>query len=83
MWFYNILGDNNGSISHLLQLDPMNPGYVLLTFNFVVLKRENTDPILTVKRIERRKLIDHFGLSIEDKLIATKAMSVSTKKAPC
>ena len=65
MWCYNILGYNNGSISHILQLDPINTGYFILTSNLVWLKRENPDPILTVKRIEWRKFNDYFGLSIE------------------
>ena len=65
MWCYNILGDNNGSLSHILQLDPINPGSFLLTSNLVALKRENPYPILTVKIIEWMKFIDYFGLSIE------------------
>ena len=65
MWCYNILGDNNGSISHLLQLDPITPQSVLLTSNLVAQKRENAEPILTAKRIEWRKFIDYFGPSIE------------------
>ena len=44
MWCYNILGDNNGSLSHILQLDPINPGSVLLTSNLVALKREIQSP---------------------------------------
>ena len=36
--------------------------YSLLPF---VNKRENTEPILTVKRTEWRKFIDYFCLSIE------------------
>ena len=31
MWWYNILGDNEGSTSHILRLDPINSGFVLLT----------------------------------------------------
>ena len=65
MWCYNILGDNEGSISHLLRLDPITPGSILLTDNLVALKRGNYEPILTTKRIEWRKFIDYFGLSIE------------------
>ena len=64
MWCYNILGDNNGSISHLLKLYPIAVGSILLTSNLVALKRENTEPILTVKIIEWIKLIDYIGLSI-------------------
>ena len=37
----------------------------MITDNLVSLKRENTEPILTVKIIEWRKLIDYIGLSIE------------------
>ena len=65
MWCYNILRDNEGIISHLLQLDPINAGSILLTSNLFAPKRENYEPILTVKIIEWRKLIDYFGLIIE------------------
>ena len=50
MWLYNILGDNEGRISHILQIDTINAGSILLTVEHVALKRENSDPILTVKR---------------------------------
>ena len=46
----NILGDNEGIISHLLWIDPIAAGSILLTDNLVALKRENYDIILTVKR---------------------------------
>ena len=65
MWCYNILRDNNGSISHILQLDTFTPGSVLIKSNLVALKRENPEPISTVKRIEWSKCIDYLGLSIE------------------
>ena len=65
MWWYNILRDNKGSISYCLHIDPITEGYFLLTSNIIFMKRENTQPILTVKIIERRKLIDYFGLIIE------------------
>ena len=65
MWWYNILGDNEGSISHLLRLDPITSGCILLTADLVALKRENSEPILIVKRTEWRKFIDYFGQSIE------------------
>ena len=65
MWWYNILGDNEGSISHILQLDPITLGYIFLTANLVSLKMENSDPILIVKRTEWSKFTDYFGLSIE------------------
>ena len=65
MWWYNILGDNEGSISHILQIYPITPGHVLINSNLVALKRENNDPILTVKRTEWITFIDYFGLSIE------------------
>ena len=65
MWLYNILGNNKGRISHLLQLDAITPGSILLTSNFAALKRENPDTILTVKRIEWTKFMDYFHLSIE------------------
>ena len=49
MWWYNILGDNEGSISHILRLDPITAGSILLTANLVALKRGNSEPILIVK----------------------------------
>ena len=66
MWWYNILGDNKGGISHILGLDPIAAGYVLLTANLVVPKRENPEPISTVKITEWRKFIDYSGTSIEN-----------------
>ena len=68
MWWYNILGYNKGSISHILRLDPINEGSILLTSNLVALKKENSDIILIVKITEWRKFIDYFGLSIEANL---------------
>ena len=65
MWWYNILGDNKGSIPHLLWLDTIDAGYILLTVKLVALKMENYEPILIVKRTEWRKFINYFGLSIE------------------
>ena len=65
MWCYNILVDNNRSISHLLQLDHFTRGSILLTDNLNSLKRENTESILTVKIIEWRKFIDCYGHSVE------------------
>ena len=65
MWWYNILGDNEGSISHLLQHDPITAGSILLNVKLVTMKRENREPILTVKLNEWRKFVDYFGLSIE------------------
>ena len=65
MWWYNILGDNEGSISHLLHIDPITAGSNLLTANLVDLKRGDYEPILIVKRTEWRKFIDSFGRSIE------------------
>ena len=65
MWWYNILGDNNGSISHIFQLDTITEGYFLLVANLVALKNENSEPISTEKRTERSKFLDYFGLSIE------------------
>ena len=63
MWWYNILGDNEVIISYILHLDRITAGYILLTADLVALKRENSEPILTVKIIEWRKFIDYFGLS--------------------
>ena len=65
MWWYNILGDNEGSISDLLCPDTIAVAYILLAAKLVALKRVNSDPILISKRIEWRKFIDYFGLSIE------------------
>ena len=74
MCWYNILGDNKGSISHILWLDPITAGSILLTVKLVALKRENYEPILTVKRTEWRKFIDYFGLSIEGEPSRVKKM---------
>ena len=65
MWWYNILGDNKGSMSNFLRLDNITSGYILLTAKLVSLKRENSEPILTVKIIEWRKFVDYFCRSIE------------------
>ena len=65
MWWCNILGDKEGSISYILWFDPITEGYFILTSNIIFLKEENPEPILTVKIIEWRKFIDYFGLSIE------------------
>ena len=64
MWWYNILGDNEGSISHILRLDTITEGSILLNVKIVALKRENYEPILTVKITEWIKFIDYFGQSI-------------------
>ena len=48
MYWYNILGDNEGSISHILWLDPITEGSNLLTDNLVALKRENSEPIFNI-----------------------------------
>ena len=39
MWWYNILGDNEGSISYFLRLDTIIGGYILLTSDLVSLKK--------------------------------------------
>ena len=39
MWWKIILGDNEGSISHILWLDPITAGSILLTAKLVALKR--------------------------------------------
>ena len=65
MRWYNILGDNEGSISHILQLGHITVGSILLTVKLFALKRGNYEPILTVKRTEWRRIIDYFGISIE------------------
>ena len=68
MWWYNTLGDNEGSISHLLRLDHNSAGSILITVNLVALKRGNSGPILIVKITEWVKFIDSFGLNIETDL---------------
>ena len=60
MWWYNILGDNKGSISYLLWLDPIVERSILLTAKLVAPKRENHEPILTANRTEWMKFIDYF-----------------------
>ena len=65
IWWYNILGDNDGGISYILKLNPITVGSFLLTIKLVALKRGNYEPILIVKRTEWRKFIDYFGLSIQ------------------
>ena len=65
MRWYNILGYNKVSISYRLRLDLITAGCILLTIILVAPKRENCEPILTVKRTEWRELIDYFGRSIE------------------
>ena len=67
MWWYKILGDNGVSISHLIWFDPITEGCFLLTSRIIFTKRENHEPIITVKRIEWSKFIEYFGLSIGDK----------------
>ena len=67
MLWCNILGDNEGSISDLLQVDAITEVSVLLTNDHVELKKENPDLILPVKRNEWRNFIDYFGLRIEAK----------------
>ena len=52
MWWYNMLGDDGGSISHLLRIGPINAWSVLLTAKIIFLKRGNIETILTVKTIE-------------------------------
>ena len=65
MWWYNIVGNNSGSISHISRIYHITAGSILLTANLVAPKRENSEPILIVKRSEWRKYINYFGLSIE------------------
>ena len=68
MWWYNILnilGYNKGIISHILRLDTITSGSILLNSNLVALKRENSEPILIGKRIEWRKFIDYLVLHTE------------------
>ena len=65
MWWYNIIWGNKGITSNILQLDSINAGSDLLNANLISLKRKNTEPILTGKRIEWSKFIDYFVLNIE------------------
>ena len=65
LWWYNILGDYKGNISHILQLDTITLGSILLTSNLEIMKRVNTEPILEVEIFEWRKFIDYFGINIE------------------
>ena len=58
MWWYNIRGDNEVGISHILWFYPINLGSILITANLVELKRENCEPVLIVKINEWRKFID-------------------------
>ena len=51
MWWYNILGNNKGSISDILQLNHITAGYVLLATNIVAPKQVNPETILTVKEL--------------------------------
>ena len=60
--------DNKGRISHLLLIDIITSGHVILADNLFELKRETFELILTVKRTEWRKFIDYFGLRIEANL---------------
>ena len=41
MWWYNILGDNEGSISHILRPVIIAVESILLTVKLIALKREN------------------------------------------
>ena len=66
IWWYNILRKNDGSISHIFQLDTINSESILLTAKLVALKRENREPMLKVEITEWRKFVDSFYLSIED-----------------
>ena len=61
MSWYNILGDKEGRISHILRLDTVNAGSILITVKLVALKTESSEPILTVKITEWKKFIDYFG----------------------
>ena len=47
-----MIGYNEGSISHILRLDTITKGSILLTAEIVTLKRENSEPILILKRTE-------------------------------
>ena len=65
MWWYNILGDNMEAYHIFYGLILLLQGLFYSVLKIVALKRENYEPILTVKINEWRKLIDYFGLKIE------------------
>ena len=65
IWWYNILRDNKGRISHLLWLYPITAKSILLSTKLVALKRKNSETILIVKINEWQKLVDYFGVYIE------------------
>ena len=44
MWWYNILGDNEGIISPILRLDTINAGSILLSVKLGALKKEISEP---------------------------------------
>ena len=52
MWWYNIIGENRGRILYTLLFGPITTGSILLASNIVFMKRENPEPILTVKIID-------------------------------
>ena len=58
MWWYYILGDNGGIVSDILRVDTITAGYILLAVKIVALKKVNSEPILTVKITEWRKLLN-------------------------
>ena len=64
MWWYNLLGDNKGIIPHLLRIDPINTGFILLTNNLAALKSENPYSILLSETPEWRTFVGFFGLII-------------------
>ena len=51
MWCYNILGDIEGSISHIVWIYNITAGSVLLTAELIVLIGGNTEAILTVEEL--------------------------------
>ena len=68
MWWYNVLAVNKVSILHLLWFARNTAVSILLTSKIVALRRENSDPILTVKRTEWRKSLEYFGQRIKSNL---------------
>ena len=61
MWWYNILVYNKGSISHILPLETINVGSIILNANLVALKRNKYESISIIKITEWRKFIEYFG----------------------
>ena len=60
MCWYNIIGYKDKVISHLLRIDPITSGSILITADLIYLKMENPYPNLRVKIIECGEFIDYL-----------------------